>query len=145
MIGLPLTGGVFDILVEVFQQFLIEARFISPELDALSRQEKEAPIDAVQAGFDRAYAGRHDAFKAALLDARDYVGRLLAGTWRLLSWDVTFSDVAAAMLAADGTLTAGVGRNLLIDNLTRRGIKIGFRSGQPSYNERLATAREQRW
>ena len=44
----------------------------------------------VQAAFDRAYAGRHEAFKAALLDARDYVGRLLAGTWLRLGWDVTF-------------------------------------------------------
>ena len=58
--------------------------FISRELDELSRQEEDAPVEEVQAGFDRAYAGRHDAFKAALLDARDYVGRLLAGTWRRL-------------------------------------------------------------
>ena len=28
-------------------------------------------------------------------------GRLLAGTWRLLGWDVTFNGVAAAMLAAE--------------------------------------------
>ena len=40
-IGLPLTGAVFDILVEVFEQFLVEEHVISRELDDLSRQEKE--------------------------------------------------------------------------------------------------------
>ena len=100
-LGLPLTGAVFDILVEVFQEFLVEDRVISPELDQLSRQEKDAPVAAVQDGFDRAYPGCQDMFKAALLDARDYVGRLLADTWRLLGWDVTFDGFAAAMLAAD--------------------------------------------
>jgi hypothetical protein len=130
-IGMPLTGAVFDILVEVFQELLIEEGFISRELDELTRVQ-DAPVEVVQAGFDRAYAGRHDAFKVALLDARDYVGRLLAGTWRQLGWDLTFNGVAAAMLAADGLLTAGVGRNLLSEYLARRGIEIGFRSGQPS-------------
>jgi hypothetical protein len=144
-IGLPLTGAVFDILVEVFQQFLLEEGFISRDLDDLSRQEKDAPIEAVQAAFDRAYTGRHDAFKAALLDARDYVGRLLAGTWHLLGWDVTFSGVASAILAADGRLTDGVGRSLLVENLAWRGIDIGFRGGRPSYRERVAAARDRRW
>jgi hypothetical protein len=146
-IGLPLTGAVFDILVEVFQQFLVDEHVISPELDELARMEESenAPADAVQAGFDRAYAGRHDTFKAALLDARDYVGKLLADTWRLLGWDVTFDAVAAAMLAADARLTSGIGRNLLIENLTRRGIGIGFRAERSSYRERLVTARDQRW
>ena len=139
-IGLPLTGAVFDIFVEVFQEFLMEEGFISRELDRLSRQEKNAPIAAVQAGFDRAYAGRHDAFKAALLDARDYVGRLLAGTWRRLGWDVTFDGVAAAMLVVDGRLTGGVGRGLLIDNLAWRGFGIGSHEGRPSYGNRVGAA-----
>ena len=137
-IGLPLTGAVFDLLVEVFQEFLVEERFISRALDELSRQEKDAPLEEVQAGFDRAYAGRHEAFKAALLDARDYVGRLLAGTWRRLRWDVTFNGVAAAMLAADAELTAGVGRNLLLDNLLWRGIDIGFRGRRGSFYGQMA-------
>jgi hypothetical protein len=145
LVGLPLTGAVFDILVEVFQEFLIEEGFISRELDELSRAEHDAPVEAVQAGFDVAYAGRHDAFKAALLDARDYVGRLLARTWHLLSWDVTFDGVAAAILAADDALTEGAGRNILIDNLAWRGIEIGFRAGRPSYSERVAVARDRRW
>jgi hypothetical protein len=144
--SLPLTGAVFDTLVEVFQQVLVEERFISHGLDELSRAEEgNAPIEAVQAGFDHAYAGRHEAFKAALLDARNYVGRLLAGTWRLLGWDLTFPGVAAAMLEVDDRMAAGIGRNLLIENLARRGIEIGFRGGRPPYSERIVTARNQLW
>ena len=89
----------------------------------------------MQAGFDRAYAGRHDAFKAALLDARDDTGRLLAGTWQQLGWNLTFDGVAAAMSAVDDWPTGGAGRNLLIENLARRGIGIGFRGGRLSYSE----------
>lgn len=145
-IGLPLTGAVFDTLVEVFQHTLVEQRFISRGLDELSRAEEgSAPIEAVQAGFDNAYVGAHDVFKAALLDARDYVGGLLAGTWRRLSWDLTFGTVAAALLETDAKLTAGGGRNLIIDNLARRGIEIGFRGGWSSYSERLAKARKRPW
>jgi hypothetical protein len=144
--GLPLTGAVFDTLVETFQQILLEAGLISGQLDELSRSEEGGtPIEAVQAGFDHAYAGRHDDFKAALLDARDYVGRLLAGAWRLLSWDLTFGSVAATLLEVDARLARGAGRNLIITNLARRGIRIGFRDGRPSYSERVAAARYGAW
>jgi hypothetical protein len=132
----------------VFQEFLVEEGFIDRELDELSRQGTDAPAKAVQAEFDRAYAGRHDAFKAALLDARDYVGRLLAGTWRLLSWEVTFDDAAAAMLEADARMTAGAGRDLLIENLAWRGIEIGFRGRRSAYSGRRAVVSryaDRRW
>ena len=85
-IGLPLTGAVFDILVEVFQQFLVEERFISRELDELSRTRRGSSGRGRAGRVRPRLHWRHDAFKAALLDARDYVGRLLAGTWRLLGW-----------------------------------------------------------
>ena len=142
--GLPLTGAVFDALVEVFQEILVQEGFISRELDDVSRQEDLAPADEVQAGFDRAYTGRHDEFKAVLLDARDYMGRCLTHTWRKLRWDLTFGEVAAAMLSADGELTGGVGRNILLDSLLWRNIQIPFHGGRPSYNERIAAAQAKR-
>ena len=137
--SLPLTGAVFDMLVDVFQTLLVEDGLISRELDAFSRPEV-SPIDevTVQAGFDRAYAGRHDGFKAALLDARDYIGRCLAGAWQALSWDLRYGEVAAAMLAADARLTGGAGRELLIESLLWRGIELPFRRGRRSYRERVA-------
>jgi hypothetical protein len=142
--GLPLTGAVFDTLVEAFQEILVQEGFISRELDELSRQEEDPPVQVVQAGFDRAYAGRHEEFKAALLDVRDYVGRCLAHAWRRLAWDMTFGDVAAAMLSADGELTGGVGREFLLESLLWRGIQLPFRTGRRSYSERMAAARARR-
>ena len=75
---------MFDILVEVFQELLVQDGLISRELADLSYQDDQAPEDVVQAGFDRAYAGRHSEFKGALLDARDYMGNCLATAWKAL-------------------------------------------------------------
>jgi hypothetical protein len=137
--GLPLTGAVFDTLVEVFQEILVQEGLISRELDEISRQVDAAPLDEVQAGFDRAYAGRHDDFKAALLDARDYMGRCLSLAWSRLSWDLTIGKVAAALVSADGELTGGMGRRILLDSLLWRGIQPPFRSTARCYSERMAT------
>lgn len=135
--SLPLTGAVFDLLVDVFQNLLVEDGLISRALDALSRPEvSEVDESRVQAAFDAAYAGRHDEFKAVLLDARDYVGRCLAGAWRSLSWDLRYGEVGAALLAADARLTGGAGRELLIENLLWRGIELPFRRRR-SYRERV--------
>jgi hypothetical protein len=139
--GLPLTGAVFDTLVEVFQEILVQEGLISRELDDISRQLETAPGDEVQAGFDQAYAGRDDAFKAALLDARDYMGRCLANAWRRVAWDLTFGQVAAAMLSADRELFGGIGRNSLVESLMWRGIHVPFRSSARAFSERMTRAR----
>ena len=139
--GLPLTGAVFDALVEVFQEILLQEGFISRELDDVSRQVDAAPPDEVQAGFDRAYAGRHDDFKAALLDARDYMGRCLSLAWSRLSWDLTIGEVAAALVSADSEFTGGMGRRILLDSLLWRGIQAPFRSAARCYSKRMATVR----
>jgi hypothetical protein len=137
--SLPLTGAVFDILVDVFQRLLVEDGLISAELDAFSRPEV-SPADeiAVQAAFDEAYANRHERFKAALRDARDYVARCLAHAWQQLSWNVRYAEVGAALLAADARLAGGAGRELLIENLSWRGIELPFRAGRRSYRERVS-------
>jgi hypothetical protein len=138
--SLPLTGAVFDMLVEVFQTLLTREALISHELDDLSRQEESAPPDVVQAGFDRAYADRHDEFKQALLDARDYLGRCLAAAWCNLSWNMSYGDVAAALLAADARLAGRTGREIMLASLLWRGIEFPFRAGRRSFSERVAWA-----
>lgn len=139
--SLPLTGAVFDILVEVFQHLLVEDGLISPALDEHSRQEVGADEEAVQAAFDIAYAGRHDQFKGALLDARDYMGNCLAAAWRMLSWDVTFESMAEALLAADEQVASGAGREIIIESLLWRGITAPSRSGRGAMRERVTRAR----
>ena len=139
--SLPLTGAVFDMLVEVFQALLVEDGLISRDLDMQSRPEIRTPDEAaVQAEFDRAYAGRHDAFKAVLLDARDYMGRCMAAAWRELSSELRYGDVAAALLAADQQLAGGAGRNIMIESLRWRAIEIPFRPGRRSYHDRMTRA-----
>lgn len=143
--SLPLTGALFDVLVEVFEALLVEDKLITRDLDELSRQELDPPYELVQAEFDLAYAGRHDAFKSALIDARDYVGRCLATAWRTLSWDSAFGDIAAALLVADREVARGAGQVIILDNLLWRGIELPHRTGRSPYRDRKARARAARW
>jgi hypothetical protein len=141
----PLTGAVFDILVEVFQELLVQDGLISRQLDDLSREESSPQAQLVQAEFDRAYGGRHEEFKRVLLDARDYVGRLLATAWKTLSWDLSYGTLAQALLSADRQIAAGAGRRIILDSLLWRGIELPFRTGRASYRDRMARARAGRW
>jgi hypothetical protein len=141
----PLTGAVFDMLVEVFQEILVRDGLISRELDGLSRQQQSPQEGMVQAAFDRAYAGRHDEFKGALLDARDYLGQCLATAWKTLSWDLSYDRVAEALLAADRQHFGGIDRKIMLDSLLWRGIELPFRNGRRTYRERMAAARAGRW
>ncbi|MGH8618456.1 MAG: hypothetical protein ACREUW_12265 [Burkholderiales bacterium] len=143
--SLPMTGAVFDMLVDVFQHLLVQDRLISRELDALSRPDVRIADEAtVQAEFDHAYAGRHDDFKNALLDARDYIGRCLAAAWRTLSWDVTYAQAGAALLAADQQITGGAGREIMLESLRWRGIELPFRTGRHTFSERVAAMRPEK-
>ena len=144
--SLPLTGAVFDMLVDVFQNILVEDGLISRELDMLSRPDMRTTDEAeVQGEFDQAYASQHQGFKRALLDARDYMGSCLAQTWKLLSWDVSYGKVAAALLAADQSLANGNGREIIIESLQWRSIELPFRSGRSTYRERVARSWARRY
>jgi hypothetical protein len=121
----PLTGALFDILVDVYQQNLVDAGLISAQLDRLSGRATGIAVDdpAIDARFAAAYEGRHDAFKAALLDARDYVGTGLARAWRRLSpHHLTYADVGQALLAVDRDLTGGKYRETIRESLVWREI-----------------------
>ncbi len=137
-IGEPLTGAVFDVLVEVFQQNLVEAGLISSELDDRSRRGAPGgPEDeSVQLAFDEAFAANPDGFKSALLEARDYMGVLLAQTWSQLGWDLRFVDVGRAMLRADLAMSGGHFHSEMLESLIWR--EIGAERPRPVYSERMA-------
>ncbi len=121
----PLTGAVFDILVDVFQRTLLERGLISRELWNLAESvpEETVDVDEIQAMFDEAYRGRHEEFKQALLEARDYIGTSLARTWsRLSPHNLTFADVGDTLLAVDRELTGGKYRATIFDNFVWREI-----------------------
>jgi hypothetical protein len=108
--SLPLTGGVFDVLVEVFQKELVERGLISNELARKSTNDVvgSATNASLQREFARAYAGQEAGFKDALLAARDYVGGLLAKTWSMLSPNfLTYHEVLRTLMRADRELAAG--------------------------------------
>jgi len=143
--SLPLTGAVFDMMVDVFQELLVQDGLISRELDRLSRPEiRRADERAVQLAFDRRYAGRHDAFKKALADARDYMGRCLAATWRGLSWDLSYAQVAAELLAVDARTFGGAGRNIIIESMAWRNIDFPFQGGRRIFRENMRRGRRDR-
>jgi len=143
--SLPLTGAAFDVLVEVFQHLLVEDGLIDRELDALSRQDASVDEQAIQARFDAAYAGRHDEFKGALLDARDYLGHCLALAWRSLSWDLSFGEVAAALVAADREVADGTGRPIILESFSWRGIEVPFQRQGSTAGAAGVRRRPSRW
>ncbi len=105
----PLTGGVFDVLVEVFQKNLVAAGLITPELAVRSTQGpgpgRDQDLDAVQDDFDAAYTGNEAAFATALLQARDTVGRILARAWDGLNPNfLTFHQLVRRLMWADREL-----------------------------------------
>ncbi|WP_433831416.1 hypothetical protein ACQP2E_13455 [Actinoplanes sp. CA-015351] len=108
--SMPLTGAIFDTMVEFFQQDLVNKKLIT---DDLRNRSTNLPgtvhdLDQIQTDFAAAYAGNEAAFKESLLLARDYLGRLLATTWSAISPDfLTYHGILRAILDADRTLTGG--------------------------------------
>ncbi len=136
--SLPLTGAVFDMMVDVFQALLVQDGLISRELDKFSRPELHAADERrVQAAFDLCYARNREGFKQALRDARDYMGRCLAATWRRLSWDLRYEDVAAELLDVDSRRYQGAGRNIIISSMEWRDITFRFGRGQRMFRRRM--------
>jgi len=126
-LGEPLTGAVFDIFVELFQTELVAAGLIGEDLEALSYgiTDDHGLEDAIARGFARAYHGRHAAFRAVLLYARDYLGALLVETWTRLSPDfLRFANVAGALVAADRVLTGGRRQRIIRESLAWREIHL---------------------
>jgi hypothetical protein len=129
----PLTGAMFDVLVDVYQQRLVDRGLIDEALDRLSGRPSGTLVDdpGVDAQFAMAYRGRHQAFRAALEDARDYVGTCLALAWRRLSPDgLRYVHVGNALLAADWDLTGGRYYGTIRENLVWREIGVTQRRGR---------------
>lgn len=109
--SLPLTGAVFDIMVEVFQKELVKCNLIDQDLADRSYHGPGSSqgLSAIQAEFAAAYKDHEAAFKEALLAARDYMGRLLALTWRGLRPPdfLTYHDVVRQIMHADRQLSHG--------------------------------------
>lgn len=106
----PLTGAVFDAFVNVYQEALVRRGLITNELWEMADAYLDAPglQDYIQLEFDRAYERNPWQFKAALLEARDYLGTALGRIWHRLSPDeLRFEVVGHEFIAIDREVNGG--------------------------------------
>lgn len=148
----PLTGAIFDILVDVFHETLLDRRLISPEMEELADQVERVPEFAplLQTLYDESYEADPAGFKDAFLEARDYLGTLLArAMWRLSPDALTFDAVGQVLLDVDAELTEGAYARLIRRNLDLRDIgrvRVGpklFDSDAESHTASVRTATPQ--
>jgi hypothetical protein len=103
----PLTGAVFDMLVELFQEGLVRRGVIPPSSDprGWTRDEVAASMQRVQEDHAAAYSLFTQDFYAALRDARRVVGRCMAHVMLTVRPErLTFGLVAARLLEAAAVL-----------------------------------------
>jgi hypothetical protein len=143
----PLTGALFDILVDIFHESLLERRLIRPEVEDLADQVQHVPEyeSLIQALFDEAYAADPAGFREALLEARDYLGLALAETWRRLPAEsLNFDDVAAILLGVERDLSGTRYERLIRNNFLWREIglaRVGPRLSPPGAESHAFSAR----
>jgi hypothetical protein len=121
----PLTGAVFDILVDIFHEELVRVGAISASLEEISdRLEGTPEYEAqLQDDFERAYAAYPELFRESLLYARDALATLLIDTWARLSPDYfNYTDVYRAMLKADRAVFDGLYHDIIDVNFKWRHI-----------------------
>jgi hypothetical protein len=121
----PLTGALFDIFVDIFQENLVERGVIAREIadlaDHVGRNPDFEPV--IQAAFDAVFPDARGAFHEALAEARDYMGMLLAETWKRLSPNrLRYTDVASALLSVDRMLSGGRYHDEIIESIEWREI-----------------------
>jgi hypothetical protein len=143
----PLTGALFDVLVDIFQELLVERGLIPRQVAEATRRVRDEPerADLVQPIFEAAYEGRYKGFRAALVDARDYAGKALAETWqRLRADDFSYLEVAQILIAVDNAMTGGRFRRALIESFDWREIGraiVGPRLKPPGPNSHTHSPR----
>ena len=121
----PLTGALFDILIDVFQERLVDQGVIGRRVAEVSRLVAQGPEAAamIQPAFDEAYARAPAAFRAALLAARDVMGYALAETWKRLSPNLfSYATVAATLLEVEAAMSGGRYRRAVVESFGWRGI-----------------------
>jgi hypothetical protein len=106
----PLTGAVFDLMLDLYQANLVERGLIPRALAALAdeRGHLRAFAPTIQAEYDRWYPRAPDEFRRAFDDARDRLGAWLAHVLFQLRPDrVTYPAIRDALLEADRIQRAG--------------------------------------
>jgi hypothetical protein len=123
----PLTGAMFDILVDVYHERLLLRGLITPQMEDLSDRLEGSPEygDVMQELFDARYAVNPEGFRVALMEARDYLGSYLADTWSMLDPDMlSYYGVEQAMIEVDRQITGGAFLSIIEGNFRMRDIGL---------------------
>lgn len=143
----PLTGAMFDILVDIFHECLLSAGLLTPYVEDLADQVEYRPehTDLIQAYFDEAYEGNALEFRQALIDARDTMGTYLADTWNQLSPDyLNYDDVGRVLIDVDQKLLGGRYESVIVNNLRLReigAVTVGPRLNPPGVGSHVMSSR----
>ena len=122
-LALPFTGGAFDVLVEIYLHKLVRRGAISRALAHRSYTTVHEALPGIQREFSRQFRRNKRIFKDALVEARDYFGKLLARTLDRTSMrDPSYPTFVANMLEADAELSGGVHRRLIRESFVWRKI-----------------------
>lgn len=143
----PLTGALFDILVDLFHENLLDRGLLDPAVEDLADRLEYEPAAGrlIQALFDRAYPVNAAAFRECFADARDLMGVYLARCWRRLrGGPVTYARVFREFLAVDREATGGRYARLIRNNAQYRDIgrvEVGPRLAPPNARSHACSAR----
>lgn len=125
----PLTGAVFDLIVAIYQENLVQAGLIDLALAQENRRAGDRALGsgALKQRFRTAYERAPEGFRQALADARDTVGLRLVRTWATLSpHHLTYAKFAARFLTIDRSLSGGDNQDEIISCFRWRMIGPGF-------------------
>lgn len=121
----PLTGALFDSLVEIYQDGLVRRGLVPMDLDprGWDRESVAGSLRRFQSVHEGAMARHRDGFIDALIEARDLVGLALAATWRHLPpGHFTFAGFAESFLGAMAQLGQAHNLPAFVQNFRERGI-----------------------
>ena len=121
----PLTGAIFDVLVDLFQDNLVSAGVLPVPVDARGwdKARVEASFANLEAASGDAFSAHGDVFKRALANARDVVGATMARAMQTIdAEDLTFEEVAARMVQAAIELGLTRVEPAFLENFLLRGI-----------------------
>jgi hypothetical protein len=137
LVSMPLTGCIFDVLVDLFHELLVERGLIPrAAADLVDRIERDpALLPVIQAIFDQAFPRDPAGFAEAFADARDLTGLYLARCWRRLRGKpLTFARVIEQLIVVDREATGGRYAGMIRENADWRDIgrvEIGPRLAKP--------------
>jgi len=113
----PLTGAVFDCMVERFHEILVAQGLADERLLNVGIRDIDAPaMRRLSDLTTRAFRQRPFEFESALARARDEIAGMLARTWQITSADqFSFRAFAEGMMTAAESRSAGLARRMEIN------------------------------